>query len=61
SALRSVESRCNGGDEVGSDMGKSGGIIDGGVFALVWEIMICGGGECEVDEASALSRIMAAR
>ncbi|GKA06606.1 gag-pol polyprotein [Tanacetum coccineum] len=65
SALRSVESRYKGGDEVGSSMGKSGGVPDGevpngGVFALVWESMICGGGEWEVDGASALSRIIAA-
>ncbi|GKD38460.1 hypothetical protein Tco_1258667 [Tanacetum coccineum] len=66
STLRSVESRCKGGYEVGSDMGKScgvpdGGVPDGGVSALVWESMICGGGEWEVDGASALSRIIAAR
>ncbi|GKG37958.1 hypothetical protein Tco_0457181, partial [Tanacetum coccineum] len=48
------------GNEVGSGIGKSGGVPDGGVFALVWESMICGGGEWEVDGASALSRIMAA-
>ncbi|GJY82624.1 hypothetical protein Tco_0496000 [Tanacetum coccineum] len=30
-ALWSIESRCKGGDEVGSCMGKSGGIPDGGV------------------------------
>ncbi|GKE95365.1 hypothetical protein Tco_1580220, partial [Tanacetum coccineum] len=64
SALRSVESRCKGGDEVGSGMGKSGGVLDGGVpnggvSALVWESMICGGGEWEVDGASALSWIIA--
>ncbi|GKG59204.1 hypothetical protein Tco_0602913, partial [Tanacetum coccineum] len=42
-ALWSVESRCKGGDEVGSGMGKSGGVPDGSVSALVWESMICGG------------------
>ncbi|GJZ38370.1 hypothetical protein Tco_0584933 [Tanacetum coccineum] len=62
---RSLESRCKGGDEVGSGMGKSGGVPDGGVpdgsvSALVSESVICGGGEWEVDGASALSRIMAA-
>ncbi|GJZ56637.1 hypothetical protein Tco_0611830 [Tanacetum coccineum] len=31
SALRSVESRCKGGDEVVSGMGESGGIPDGRV------------------------------
>ncbi|GKG25748.1 hypothetical protein Tco_0398894, partial [Tanacetum coccineum] len=36
SALRSVESRCK------------GGVPDDGVFGLVWESMICGGGEWEV-------------
>ncbi|GJX09440.1 hypothetical protein Tco_0199299 [Tanacetum coccineum] len=50
SALWLVESRCKGGDEVGSGMGKSGrvpdgGVPDDGVSALVWESMICGGGE----------------
>ncbi|GJW97911.1 hypothetical protein Tco_0179719 [Tanacetum coccineum] len=40
STLRSVESRCKGGDEVGSSMGKScgvpgGGVPDGGVSTLV--------------------------
>ncbi|GJY87403.1 putative reverse transcriptase domain-containing protein [Tanacetum coccineum] len=60
-----LESRCKDGDEVGSGMGKSsgvldGGVPDGGVSALVWESMIFGGGEWEVDGASALSRIIAA-
>ncbi|GJV14517.1 hypothetical protein Tco_1359840 [Tanacetum coccineum] len=38
------------GDDIGSGMGKSGGVPDGrvpdggGVSDLVWEIMICGGG-----------------
>ncbi|GKG55367.1 hypothetical protein Tco_0572007, partial [Tanacetum coccineum] len=34
SALRSVESRCKGGDELGSGMGKSGSVLDDG--ALIW-------------------------
>ncbi|GKG14187.1 hypothetical protein Tco_0353787, partial [Tanacetum coccineum] len=44
SALQSIESRCKGGDEVGSGMGKSGGVRDGGASDLVWESMM-GGGE----------------
>ncbi|GKB41365.1 hypothetical protein Tco_0886307 [Tanacetum coccineum] len=60
SAPWSVEGSSKDGDEVGSGMGKSGGVPDGGVSALVWESMICGSGEWEVDGASALSRIMAA-
>ncbi|GKD35984.1 hypothetical protein Tco_1251493 [Tanacetum coccineum] len=56
----SAEGSNKDGDEVGSGMGKSGGVLDGGVSALVWESMICGGGEWEVDGASALSRIMEA-
>ncbi|GKC96591.1 hypothetical protein Tco_1162033 [Tanacetum coccineum] len=43
SALRSVESRCKGGDEVGSGMGKSGGVPDDGASDLVWESMMGGG------------------
>ncbi|GKG55118.1 hypothetical protein Tco_0563105, partial [Tanacetum coccineum] len=42
-------------------IGRSGGIPNRGVSALVWESMICGGGEWEVDRASTLSRIIAAR
>ncbi|GJW20200.1 hypothetical protein Tco_0030822 [Tanacetum coccineum] len=66
SALRSVESRCNCDDEVGSGMDKIGGVPDGGVpddgvSAMVRESMICGGGEWEVDGALALSRIIVAR
>ncbi|GKF61820.1 hypothetical protein Tco_0181874, partial [Tanacetum coccineum] len=50
SAPWSVEGSRKDGDEVGSGMGKSGGVPnggvpDGGVSALVWESMICGGGE----------------
>ncbi|GKG44313.1 hypothetical protein Tco_0485751, partial [Tanacetum coccineum] len=61
SALRSVESRCKGGDEVSSGMCKSGGVPDDGAFDLVWESMLGGGNgsEWEVDGASALSRIIA--
>ncbi|GJR67929.1 hypothetical protein Tco_0013994 [Tanacetum coccineum] len=49
SALQSVESRCKGGDDVGSGICKSGGVPDGGVpdgdvSALVWRSMRCGGG-----------------
>ncbi|GJX82298.1 hypothetical protein Tco_0331779 [Tanacetum coccineum] len=49
SALRSVESRYKGGDEVGSGIGKSGGVPDGGVpdggiSTLVWE-RLAGGGD----------------
>ncbi|GKG60532.1 hypothetical protein Tco_0612133, partial [Tanacetum coccineum] len=43
SALRLVKSRCKGGDEVGSDMGKSGGVPDCGASDLVWENMMGGG------------------
>ncbi|GKG53464.1 hypothetical protein Tco_0554864, partial [Tanacetum coccineum] len=44
SSLRSVASRCKGGNEVDSGMGKSGGIPDhrvpDGVSALMWESMM---------------------
>ncbi|GKG17794.1 hypothetical protein Tco_0372092 [Tanacetum coccineum] len=51
SSLRSVESKCK------------GGVPDDGAAGLVWESMMGGGNgsEWEVDAASALSRIIAAR
>ncbi|GKE01462.1 hypothetical protein Tco_1389445 [Tanacetum coccineum] len=45
SAPWSAEVTSKDGDEVDSGMGKSGGVPDGGVSAMVWESMICGGGE----------------
>ncbi|GJV62501.1 hypothetical protein Tco_1473329 [Tanacetum coccineum] len=51
-----AEGTSKDGDEVDIGMGKSGGVPDGGVSALVWEGMICGDGEWEVDRASALSQ-----
>ncbi|GJV96929.1 hypothetical protein Tco_1548506 [Tanacetum coccineum] len=60
SALWIAEGTSKDGDEVDIGMGKSGGVPDGGVSALVWEGMICGDGEWEVDRASALSQIRAA-
>ncbi|GJY86944.1 hypothetical protein Tco_0500970 [Tanacetum coccineum] len=53
----------NGGDEVGTDMGKGGGIPDDGASDLVGESMKGGGNgrEWEVDAASALNRIIAAQ
>ncbi|GKC73690.1 hypothetical protein Tco_1119573 [Tanacetum coccineum] len=60
SAPWSAKGSSKDGDEVGNGIGKSGGVPDGCVSALVWESMICGSGEWEVDGASALSRIMAA-
>ncbi|GKA32836.1 hypothetical protein Tco_0719203 [Tanacetum coccineum] len=45
SAPWSAEGSSKDGNEVGSGMGKSGGVPDGGVSALVWESMICSGGE----------------
>ncbi|GKC32887.1 hypothetical protein Tco_1040181 [Tanacetum coccineum] len=32
SALRSIEGRSKGGDDVGNSIGKSGGVPDGGIF-----------------------------
>ncbi|GKA13903.1 hypothetical protein Tco_0693549 [Tanacetum coccineum] len=45
SAPWSAEGSSKDGNEVGSGMGKSYGVPDGGVSALVWESMICGCGE----------------
>ncbi|GKF82822.1 hypothetical protein Tco_0244478 [Tanacetum coccineum] len=42
-ALRSAESRCKGGNEVGSGIGKSGGVPNDGASDLVWESMMGGG------------------
>ncbi|GKG56551.1 hypothetical protein Tco_0579875 [Tanacetum coccineum] len=51
SALRLIKSRCKGGDEVGSGMGKSGAVPDDGASDLVWESMMGGsnGSEWEVE------------
>nr|GFD56422.1 hypothetical protein [Tanacetum cinerariifolium] len=43
SSLRLVEGSCNGGDEVGADTGKGGGILDEGASDLVGESMKGGG------------------
>ncbi|GKB75566.1 hypothetical protein Tco_0942461, partial [Tanacetum coccineum] len=63
SSLRLAKGSSNGGDEVGTDMGKGGGIPDGGASDLVGESMKDGGNgrEWEVDLASALSQIIAAQ
>ncbi|GKG56352.1 hypothetical protein Tco_0577427, partial [Tanacetum coccineum] len=57
----SEKGSSNDGDDVGAGIGRSGRVLDGGVSALVWESMICGGGKWEVDGASSLSWIIAAR
>ncbi|GJR87648.1 hypothetical protein Tco_0517588 [Tanacetum coccineum] len=45
SSLRLVEGSSNGGDEVGTDMGKGGGIPDDGASDLVWDsVKGCGNG-----------------
>ncbi|GKB69679.1 hypothetical protein Tco_0931091 [Tanacetum coccineum] len=63
-----VEGSSKGGDDVGADIGRSGGVPDGGVpnggaSNLVQESMMGGGNgsEWEVDGDSALNRIIAAR
>ncbi|GKG03418.1 hypothetical protein Tco_0311054, partial [Tanacetum coccineum] len=47
SALWSAEGSSKDGDDVGPGIGRSGGVPDRVVSALVWESMICGGGEWE--------------
>ncbi|GJV79688.1 hypothetical protein Tco_1515558 [Tanacetum coccineum] len=58
SSLRLAEGSNNGGDEVGIDMGKGGGIPNDGASSLVGESMKGGGNgrEWEVDAPSALIR-----
>ncbi|GJU50971.1 hypothetical protein Tco_1220526 [Tanacetum coccineum] len=61
--VNSAEPINNGGDEVGTDIGKGGGIPNDGASGLVGESMKGGGNgrEWEVDAASALIRIIATR
>ncbi|GJU74813.1 hypothetical protein Tco_1266218 [Tanacetum coccineum] len=61
SSLRLAEGSSNCGDEVGTDMGKGGGIPNDGASGLVGESMKGGGNgrEWEVDAASALIQIIA--
>ncbi|GKF05224.1 hypothetical protein Tco_0035892, partial [Tanacetum coccineum] len=49
SSLRLAEGSSNGGDEVGTDMGKSGGIHDDGASDLVGESMKGGGNGSDGD------------
>ncbi|GJW18674.1 hypothetical protein Tco_0026110, partial [Tanacetum coccineum] len=60
SALWSAKGSSKDGDDVGAGIGRSSSVPDGGVSTLVWESMICGGSEWEVDGASALIWIIAA-